>query len=251
MNSGIYKITNTITGKIYVGSAKNFAQRWGMHLFQLRRGRHHSTLLQRSFDKHGEAAFTFTRLLECEKCDLILHEQQSLETLKPYDPAIGYNICKIAGSSAGRKMTEKALALQRVRMEGNTYTLGFKHSEESKAKMSEQRIGNKNAVGNQIWLGRKHTEETKARLSEVARNRPPMSEEQKVKTSQTLKATYKKEPRTYRPVSDETREKMRLAHLGKSTAKKGKKQPPHSEETKRKISEAMASSHAKRKKETI
>lgn len=250
-NTGIYKITNVVNGKIYIGSAKHFAQRWGMHLFQLRRGTHHSILLQREFDKYGEQSFVFTKLIECEKEDLIVYEQWMIDELHPCDTKIGYNICETAGSSAGRKMTEKALALQRVRMKGNTHTLGFRHSEEAKLKMSKSRMGNKFSVGKRNWLGKKHSEETKARLSEVAKNRPPMSLETKEKIRQSMILDHANHPRTLPPISEETREKMRQAHLGKNTAKKGTSQPPHSEETKRKMSEARKLWHAKNKEKQL
>jgi predicted GIY-YIG superfamily endonuclease len=51
MKSGIYKIVNTKTGKIYIGSAQNIKCRFGNHLSELRRGVHHSIHLQNSYNK--------------------------------------------------------------------------------------------------------------------------------------------------------------------------------------------------------
>ena len=242
--SGIYKITNTANGKIYVGSAKDFSQRWGMHKYQLRRGKHHSPYMQKAYNKHGEGSFVFEIMLVCSKEDLIFYEQRALDALSPCDPSIGYNICKVAGSSLGRKMPTHAVESMRERMKGKQYGLGHRHSEESRAKMSASKIGNKNAVGNQIWLGRKHSEETKARLSEVAKARR-LSEETKRKISESSKG--RKAWNTGKKLSEEHVEKLRQSHLGKSTAKKGTKQAPHSEETKRKISEALKAAHARRR----
>ena len=42
MASGIYKIVNTITGKCYVGSAKDFEKRWARHFNDLKSGTHSS-----------------------------------------------------------------------------------------------------------------------------------------------------------------------------------------------------------------
>lgn len=248
LKSGIYRITNKANGKIYIGSAVNFSQRWGMHLHQLRKGTHHSVMLQRAFNKYGEESFLFEKILLCEKSDLIFYEQIKLDDEKPYDPLIGYNICATAGSSIGVKMSDTNIQLMKDRLKGNQHTLNYKHSEEAKANMSLARIGNKNSVGHKNWLGKKHSEETKKKFSEIARARAPISEDTKKKISESLKEKYKKSPRASVIPSAETREKMRKSHLGKSTAKKGTKQAPHSEETKRKISEGMIARHVMKKK---
>src|SRR5438128_6005641 len=48
----IYQIRHTESGKVYVGSAINPRQRWGMHLKDLRKGAHHSRYLQRAWIKY-------------------------------------------------------------------------------------------------------------------------------------------------------------------------------------------------------
>ncbi len=55
----IYTITNTISGKIYVGQARNVRKRWHSHQWHLKKGKHRNNHLQRSWDKHGETAFIF------------------------------------------------------------------------------------------------------------------------------------------------------------------------------------------------
>lgn len=49
----IYKIINTINGKIYVGSAKYFAGRKGEHYSMLRNNKHSNKHLQNSYNKYG------------------------------------------------------------------------------------------------------------------------------------------------------------------------------------------------------
>lgn len=54
-----------------------------------------------------------------------------------------------------------------LHMIGNKNALGYKHTEETKKKISLAQIGNKNGLGNKNTLGYKHTEETKRKMSEA------------------------------------------------------------------------------------
>jgi len=57
--AGVYKITNTINEKIYIGSAKCFQVRASQHLSSLKNNKHRNKHLQASFNKHGSDAFLF------------------------------------------------------------------------------------------------------------------------------------------------------------------------------------------------
>lgn len=48
---GIYKITNSLNGRVYIGSAKHFSKRWNQHRVALLKGRHSNKFLQKDFDK--------------------------------------------------------------------------------------------------------------------------------------------------------------------------------------------------------
>lgn len=94
--SGVYKITNEVTGRFYIGSSIHTEQRFYDHKRDLRANEHINPILQRSWNKHGESSFTFGVIEECpaEKC--IEREQHYLDLLQPYKN-IGYNIGKSAG----------------------------------------------------------------------------------------------------------------------------------------------------------
>ena len=158
MNTGIYQITNLHNGKSYVGSAVSFRKRWKEHLRQLSNGDHHSTVLQRAWNKYGEAAFEFKKLLVCAKADLIWFEQRALDALKP-----AYNICKIAGSVLGYQHTDEAKAAAAERATGNTNRRGRKEPEEVCARISAGRKGK--------GIGRVFTEETKAKIAAAHKGR--------------------------------------------------------------------------------
>lgn len=60
---GIYRITNTINGKTYVGkTGVSFGDRWDCHKAQLNAGTHSNPCLQRDWDEHGKEAFEFAIL---------------------------------------------------------------------------------------------------------------------------------------------------------------------------------------------
>lgn len=89
---GIYKITNTANEKFYLGSSIQANRRWRQHKDDLRHGRHHSVILQRAWDKYGEATFSFEILELCERDNLLEREQHYMDALKPH-----YNVEKKAG----------------------------------------------------------------------------------------------------------------------------------------------------------
>jgi group I intron endonuclease len=56
---GIYRITNLVNDKFYVGSTNNAHTRFQVHRRALRRGKHHCRYLQAAWDKYGEQKFRF------------------------------------------------------------------------------------------------------------------------------------------------------------------------------------------------
>tara|TARA_R110000851_G_scaffold316437_1_gene479494 strand:- start:49 stop:819 length:771 start_codon:yes stop_codon:yes gene_type:complete len=190
MNSGIYIIKNTINGKFYIGSAVNIKSRWSQHKHQLKYNKHGNRYLQRSWNKHGTESFVF-EVLEYvkDKHKLILCEQKWFDKMKPHDHNIGYNICQVAGSS-----------------------LGVKHTDEMRAKVSK-------AV-----KGRKLSVETKKNMSlSKMREKNPMygyaySKEQRKQKS--LANTGEKNPFYDKKHTKETREKMSKNGKGKNSGPK-------------------------------
>lgn len=53
----IYAIKNTLTGQYYVGKSKQPKQRRFQHIYDLKRGKHHSPKLQTAWDTQGGAGF--------------------------------------------------------------------------------------------------------------------------------------------------------------------------------------------------
>lgn len=99
--SGIYQITCTANGKIYIGSAANLIARWRVHQSELNNSKHGNTHLQRAWDKYGASTFTFTVIELVDKECLLEREQYWLDSTQAYQRAIGFNICSVAGSALG------------------------------------------------------------------------------------------------------------------------------------------------------
>lgn len=89
--SGIYKITNIVNGKFYIGSTIKIVRRKLAHFNTLKRGVHKNPKLQSSFNKHGQDNFIFEVIEYVQDVNnLLVIEQHYLDTLQPW-----YNIAKV------------------------------------------------------------------------------------------------------------------------------------------------------------
>jgi group I intron endonuclease len=229
--SGIYKITNTINQKIYVGSAVNLQARFNLHKTNLRANNHHSKKLQNSWNKYGSDFFIFSVIELVEKDILIAKEQYYFNLLNPFG-ANGYNTATVAGSSLGTKRSDEKK--EKIRIASGSR----KHTEESKRKISASKKGvpsnidrktmlahiailSINRTGKKqspehcaktrvAMLGKKHSEETKKRMSEAQKNIAP---EVRKKMNENNKLR----------VTDEFRKKCSIASTGRLHSKETKK----------------------------
>lgn len=114
----IYKITNTVNGKEYVGITvlPDAIQRYKNHMSAIRNGRG-CPLLQKAVKKYGEEAFTFNVLIICFDEDVYKYEKEYITKYNTMSPN-GYNILE-----GGNNIC--------------TF-LGKTHSEETKKKLSEK-----------------------------------------------------------------------------------------------------------------
>jgi group I intron endonuclease len=91
---GIYKITNKINGKFYIGSSKQIERRWWEHQNDLNKNKHVNQKLQSAWSQHGSNEFEFTIIETVDESQLLIREQFYLDTFKPH--LIGYNISDTA-----------------------------------------------------------------------------------------------------------------------------------------------------------
>jgi group I intron endonuclease len=146
--AGIYMWIHKESGKRYIGSAFDLSSRLGNYLSKTYLKKFKTVYIYNALLDHGYSAFSLSILefieisnLSKEEARKIIleREQYYLDQIFSVDQPNTYNILQVAGS-----------------------VLGFKHTQESLAKMSEAKTG-----VNHPLFGKFHSAETKAILSEV------------------------------------------------------------------------------------
>jgi group I intron endonuclease len=182
----IYKITNTVNGKIYIGQTiqtlKNRKNRKKDHRNCGERLQH--LALCRAFKKYGFENFEWTTIYYAkDKNDLDEMEKYYIQFYKTMSPRYGYNMTfggeggqhpeeikkKISRSLKGRVFSEETKKKLSLSLKGK-YTKeksswwGRKHTEEERKKIGDAQKGQKNHN-----YGKKATEETRKKMSESHR----------------------------------------------------------------------------------
>lgn len=191
---GVYKITNNINLKVYIGQSINIINRWKDHVHALNRGDSRCTLLQRAWNKYKEENFSFEILELCTEDKLDEVEIKYIEMYDALNPEKGYNI--EPGGNKNKHLSEETKQKLRESHLGKTM------SEESRRKMSKAQSGKGNGM-----YGRHHTEEAKKKMSEAKKGKPghPCSDYAKERARQANLGKI---------VSEETRKKLSESHKG-------------------------------------
>ena len=281
-SSGIYQIRNLVNGKRYVGSAVNFARRWRQHRCELGKKRHNPKL-QNAWAKYGQSSFVFEIIEVVADCErLIEREQYFIDSIAPE-----YNVSPIAGSNYGVRWSpevkERMSAASKSVWErdGHRQKMVDAHkgqgvTEEQKRKISEANTGRKlspehvaivarnNCARNKsekhrkllsdFWKGRAKTREQIEKMAATKRGKPahnrgkPMSEEQKAKQSAKMRAKYE-DPAFRERISRATAEAMSRPEVAEKLRKSAdsRRGVAQTEETKRRRSESLRATWAKKK----
>lgn len=170
----VYAIENAVNGRRYIGSTTNYKSRWHTHKSTLRRGKHHSFILQKAWDKYGEDAFTFKLLLICPKDMRIEYEERLM-------PLQHYNVMRTAHEvlvRGGWKHSDEFKAKMSARHKGKPLTsehrkklsvarTGYKYEQDFKDKARNRQLGISPSATTRNRLG---SAIKKSRAEEVARN---------------------------------------------------------------------------------
>lgn len=121
----IYKVTNKVNGKIYVGkTSTSIEKRWKNHVWTSKRATT-TSILHHAIRKYGEECFEVTLLDEASTKEALNEKERFwISQLDARNDAIGYNIAVGGEGGIGGPMFK-----------------GHKHSEETREQMSTSRRG--------------------------------------------------------------------------------------------------------------
>lgn len=117
---GIYKITNILDEKIYIGQTVNYRKRRTSHLSSLKKGNHHNEHLQRAFDKYGESTFEIELIKECTAEELDEMEKYYIKELDACNHDKGYNM--MYGGQAYRNFTKEVRRKMSIARKGKKFS---------------------------------------------------------------------------------------------------------------------------------
>ena len=201
----IYKTTNLIDGKIYIGQKSkklNDNEYYGSGI-----------LIKQAINKYGKENFKKEIIEYCEnKKELDLKEQYWIKKLKTRDLKIGYNIqCGGLGGDTLSTHPKRNEIIQKISMAG----IGRLCTKETKQKLSDGKKGEKNPM-----YGKHHTEEHRKKQSNALKGKPKTAEH----------AKHIGESRKGKHHTKEGRKNISEGHKGQKAWNKGIKCPQWSGE---------------------
>jgi len=177
----VYKIKNLVNGKLYIGKTCNPDERWHDHLTAAKYKKD-SCPIHRAINKYGEDNFEFSIIEEYESDEKALSGEvfwiaEHKTNISKYGNQFGYNLT-----------------------DGGEGVAGLIHTEESKRKMSEAVMGEKNHN-----YGKPKSDEIKRKISDSNKGQK-RTPETKAKISAVQLG---------KEISENTKSKMSAAHTGK------------------------------------
>ena len=225
-NAGIYKLTCSISGKIYIGKSCNIKRRlYGYKTFNSKNKKMYHFLY--ALEKYGWDAFSveILEILEnfnkdTDKDKLFERESFYIKLFDATNPETGYNICGYSTDRTGIPTSEET----KIKI-GNANRGRFV-SFETREKNRLASLGNTNK------RGKKLSEESKENIRIAVRGRK-LSEDHKRKIGRSLKG---------KKHTEESKQKMRKPKINRENLGKSFLGKKHTEETKQKMREAKAKS---------
>jgi len=131
----VYKITNKVTGKIYIGiTNQGSGARYRHHWYEARIGE--SAPIHKSMAKYGEENFTLEIIDFADTYEELKEKERFwIKELNSMNRKIGYNLTEGGDGTFGRMHSEETK--EKIRQKA----IGRKASDETKKKMSEARKG--------------------------------------------------------------------------------------------------------------
>lgn len=183
--SGIYKFTNKINNKVYIGQAKNLRNRVRDHLSAFQKNKFPNIYIYKSMKKHGLQNFELEILIEgnFSKTELDEMEICYIRLLKSNNSFFGYNMTIGGDGANGRKTSQQTKdkigkankgheVSQETRQKIRQTNLGHKHTDETKEKMKGRKHSKETIEKRtESRKGYKHSKETKEKIGKVQKGR--------------------------------------------------------------------------------
>jgi group I intron endonuclease len=218
----IYKITNTITNKCYIGeTTKPVEERWRQHIQLAKKGKGCPALTD-AINAHGLENFTFEVILNCPDEERFYRE---IEMIKQYNSQVpnGYNILPggiCGGGFIGKKHTPETI--DKIKESGKKFreeNPNFFETYREKLAESMKNVDTSSAVKNSEKF-RKAVEE--GRVGANGHKDGKLSEETKKKISESV-TKYFKEKGEGNPVNIENHRIAMTKAVGKKIAQYNEK----------------------------
>lgn len=138
----VYKITNKINNKIYIGQTENLKRRWRVHIRTSNKPNSKNfQLLHKAIHKYGKENFLFEEIDNFQNYkDVLTAEIKWIKYYKSNVSEYGYNLTNGGEGHSGFK--HSLIAREKIRQKA----LGRKASQATKDLMSKQRSGHKNGM---------------------------------------------------------------------------------------------------------
>lgn len=132
-------------GRAYVGGSSDLDRRWKEHRAELRRGAHHSRILQEVWHLLGEASFRLVVLeLVPEGADLMAAEQRHIDIVR----SLGLLLNAMPNATA-----KGVTRTQDTRAKMSAWQIGKKHSAQTKSRISAANSGRTHSAQSRANMG--------------------------------------------------------------------------------------------------
>jgi len=205
---GVYRISNILSGRYYIGYSTNINKRFYVHRNKLKNNCHDNIFLQRAYNLDGEDKFKYDIIHICNTED----EAKEIELQYLTDLSIRNKLYNLNFNNSGGDLLTHHPYKDKIRekiVKSQTETINKMTPEEKSQKYGK--IGEKNGM-----YGKTHTEEIRKKLSEIHKGN-------------SYRKGYKATEETRKKISENAKLKIgeKNPFFGKS----------HTEETKQKIKE--------------
>ena len=210
---GVYKISNSLSGRYYIGYSTNIHRRFSVHRSKLKQNCHDNIFLQRAYNLDGQDKFNYDIIHICDTKD----EAKEFELQYLTDLSIRNMLYNLNYNNSGGDLLINHPEKESIREKINKSckeTLNKMSQEERKQKYGK--VGERNGM-----YGKTHTDEVKKKISEINKGKQPhnkgknLSDETKQKISENAKLRLGEKNSFFgKHHSNETKQKIKEKNKG-------------------------------------